>query len=102
MVELKAIDKKIKAYIIDRKEIRESTGSHDISSDGADVLSGEGEDDNIVGYNASLHQDSTEGDEHKKTKTEKSSKKVIKSKEKDQNLNDLVTGGADSEISEKI
>ena len=32
MVELKAIDKKIKAYIIDRKEIRESTGSHDISS----------------------------------------------------------------------
>lgn len=45
MVELKAIEKKIKAYIIDRKEIRESTGSHDISSAGEVSISDDDEDE---------------------------------------------------------
>ena len=90
MVELKAIDKKIRAYIIDRKEIRESTGSHEISSNNADSMEDDEEVQDIVGYTNSIH-DSSDGEEHKK-KIKKNSKKIIKSKKDDNNLNDLITG----------
>ena len=100
MVELKAIDKKIKAYIIDRKEIRESTGSHDISSNDENSMIDDDQVEDIVGYNGSIHKSSSDGEEPKK-KVKKNSRKVHKSKEKDQNLNDLVNA-QDSDISEKI
>jgi hypothetical protein len=53
-----------------------------------------------VGYNGSIHKSSSDGEEPKK-KVKKNSRKVHKSKEKDQNLNDLVNA-QDSDISEKI
>tara|TARA_B110001450_G_C17264781_1_gene336997 strand:- start:138 stop:326 length:189 start_codon:yes stop_codon:yes gene_type:complete len=59
------------------------------------------EEENIVGYINSPH-DSSDGEDHKKKSKKNNSKKNVKSKEKDSNLNEFNNGRQDSEISEKI